>query len=87
MRVNNQTTDPVDYEQNGGDPVEPETAVTNQSGQLAAQSETGPFAPAGLPPWQVDFQQIGGKKRAKSPEIADPTATVTLNDDWTVSVG
>jgi hypothetical protein len=88
MRVNNQTTDPVDYEQTGGDPPDPENAIVSQSGQLAAGTETGSFVPAGTSPWEVGFRSVGIKpeKSAKSPEITDPNATVTLNDNWTVTV-
>lgn len=94
MRVNNQTSDPVDWEQNGGSP-QPYTAgsasraaSTNQEGQLTAHAATGDFPPDGLPPWEVHFTSIDIKpqKSAKSPQFTDPKATVTLNDNWTVTV-
>ncbi len=93
MRVNNQTSDPVDWEQNGGSP-QPYTAGSASpaasaiEGQLAAYSESGDFPPVGLSPWEVSFTSIDIKpeKSAKSPEITNPNATVTLNDNWTVTV-
>lgn len=93
MRVNNQTSDPVDWEQNGGSPQPyaeggASAAASTIQGQLAAFSETGDFSPQGLSPWEVHFTSIGIKpeKSAKSPEITDPNAIVTLNDNWTVTV-
>lgn len=90
MRVNNQTSDPVDWEQTGGSPPDPENAAAkvSQQGQLNGNSESNPFVPVGEPPWDVNFTSTGvtPQKSAKSPEITDPKATVTLNDDWTVSV-
>lgn len=87
MRVNNQTSDPVDYEQNGsGDPL-PETANRDaaQAGHLAANSETPPFVPSGNPPYTVTFT-AAGHKPATSCQFSDPQATVNLNDNWTISV-
>lgn len=90
MRVNNQTSDPVDWEQTGGEPTDPEdsAAIASQDGQLSAQSETEPFTPVGTSPWEVHFRSVGvsPRKSAKSPAIFDPDATVTLSDSWTVSV-
>lgn len=90
MRVNNQTSDPVDWEQTGGDPTDPQdtAAFASQDGELNAHSETASFTPVGTAPWEVHFRSVGVKpeKSAKSPEITDADATVTLNSDWTVSV-
>lgn len=90
MRVNNQTTDPVDWEQNGGTTPDPEeeARLESQEGELNAGASTGPIAPVGLPPYEVHFRSTNVKpeKSAKSPGFMDPNATVTLNSDWTVSV-
>lgn len=86
MRVNNQTSDPVEYEQNGGgDPLPKSGATLTQSGSLQPFSETPPFVPSGQPPYTVGFS-APGHKPATSCQFSNPNATVTLNDSWMITV-
>jgi hypothetical protein len=89
MRVDNQTSNPVEYEQTGGGTPDPkdEAALASQSGKLHANSETPSFTPVGTPPYAVKFtNEDRPTQQVNSCKFTDPDATVTLNDDWTVSV-
>lgn len=87
MRVNNQTSSPVDYEQTGGGGGEPEAVEPSQSGQLQPDQETPPFVPAGEAAYEVEFTNINKPSQtANSGPIDNANATVTLNDNWTVTV-
>jgi len=90
MRVDNQTSDPVDWEQTGGSGPMPEeyaAQTAGKSGELQSDSDTGDFVPAGTAPYSVRFTDEDGKHQpVDSCKFSDAGATVTLNSDWTVSV-
>jgi hypothetical protein len=85
MRINNQTNDPVEWEQNGSPQPENFAMVQSQEGQLGAMQETPPIVPVGAAPWFVTFSSEKHDP-VTSPKFSNPDATVTLNDDWTVTV-
>lgn len=81
MRVENQTSSPVDYEQSGsgGDPQEEFAESTK--GQLGP-GEFAEFPPSGKPPFQVTFTFPQGAEKpdrvASVGEILKDEATVVL---------
>lgn len=85
MRVNNQTNNPVEWEQTGGGSGFAESQ--SQSGQLGESEESPPITPVGTAPWAVTFTNSNKPSQtADSPKFSDPEATVTLNSDWSVRV-
>ncbi|MEM7051868.1 MAG: hypothetical protein AAF604_19535 [Acidobacteriota bacterium] len=92
MRVDNGTTDPVDFEQTGGggDPQDPADSKQSKSGHLNPSGQSGDdesFTPAGKPNYTVSFENSNNKSQtATSAPFSNASATVTLNSDWTVSV-
>jgi len=87
MRINNGTNDPVEWEQNGTPPSEDLAAAQSQSGQLDGLQGTPPIPPVGDPPWAVTFTNLNKpSQQVSSPKFSDPDATITLNDNWTVTV-
>lgn len=88
MLINNQTNNPVEWEQTGNGPTpEDAAAVVHQYGQLSATSGTGPISPVGLPDYSVKFTNLDKPSQtADSRKFPDAAATVTLNDNWTVTV-
>lgn len=87
MRVDNNTSNNVEYEQNGSGGGEPEAVEQSQSGQLGADGGSAEFAPVGTPPWTVTFTNLDKpSQQVSSPKTTDAGATVTLNDNWTVTV-
>lgn len=78
-RVENQTSDPVEYEQTGSGLL----GGDFPSGYLAPQSgET--IVLSGTAPYTILFSADG--KTATSCEFSDPDATINLYDNWTVGV-
>ncbi|MEM7480690.1 MAG: hypothetical protein AAF481_05925 [Acidobacteriota bacterium] len=94
MRVDNGTTDPVDFDQTGGgtDPDPEDAYLEHESykGQLAPAGQPGDsqtFTPVATFPYNVHFNKTGSKNpQADSGPFTDPDSTVTLNADWTVSI-
>lgn len=93
MRVDNQTSDPVDWEQTGGSGPMPEDVQqvvqtqSSKSGNLDPDKDSGDFVPAGKPPYTVTFSDEDGVHQpVTSCEFSDAGATVTLNSDWTITV-
>lgn len=94
MRLNNGTTDPVEYEQSGGgtplpDPVETECFDgpnrVCQSGDLQADQQGKEIGAVGTPPYKVQFAGLTHPPVVSQP-FRDSQAVVTLNSDWTVTV-
>lgn len=80
MRVNNQTSDPVDWEQNGGSPNE-EEELCAEFGHLDPGEKSDPFVPCGEPPYSVSFVTSSTTKpvkAAKAEGILDPEAQVVV---------
>lgn len=81
MRVNNQTSDPVDWEQNGGSPNEEEVELCSESGHLDPGEKSDPFEPCGMPPYVVSFVTSSTTKPVKTAQaegILDPDAQVVV---------
>lgn len=78
MRVNNQTSDPVDWEQTGGGPNEDEVAEDcPKKGHLKVGESTDDFKPCGTSPYTVLFLSTSGKERtAEAAGIEDANAQV-----------
>lgn len=55
MQVNNQTSDPVDWEQNGGIPPTEDGVDCPITGHLEPGHKSDPFEPCGVPPYTVTF--------------------------------
>lgn len=82
MRVNNQTSDPVDWEQTGGSPNEDEIdASCPERGHLEVGEESPEFKPCGDPPYQVSFLTAASSKPLRTAEaggILNPDAQVIV---------
>lgn len=91
MDVENDTNEPVDYDQSGsggGDEEEfPGQGQGNCSGRLNANGGKATFTPCGRPPWTVSFTDDQGNS-CTSPSFSNASATVKLNgiDPCNVSV-
>lgn len=76
MRVENQTSNPVEYEQTGSGPTQDEVAGRLEPG------ESRDFTPSGKAPFQVTFKAPPGAekpdKAAEAGAIATPDATIVL---------
>ena len=83
MKTDNDTNQPVDYDQTGdGQPF----GKSPCKGTLAA-SASRVFPPCGQPPWVVTFTLADGRKVSSRPLVAaEAGATVTLRPDETVVV-
>ena len=87
MRVNNQSDSTVDWTQSGSNPPGEDAAAAAQSGTLFASQETPEFTPSPEAPYSVDFMNVDKPSQtASSGKFDNPSATVTLNDNWTVTV-
>lgn len=84
MRVSNGTTNDVNYNQTGSNPQERADPPPDESGKLDPGEETPPFDPSGNAPWYVTFSN--GHTPVTSDPINKAGVTVTLNDDWTISI-
>lgn len=84
MRVNNQTSDPVDYEQNGGGPVDPSDRTTEacrQNGSLAPGASKEITDPCG-PPFNLRLWTTGIKRpkiEIRIEDIPNKDAVVVLS--------
>lgn len=79
MRVNNQTSDPVDYEQNGSGGTEENGSRCPQTGQVAKKdSKTLPYL-CPNPPYALTLRiQSEPPVEVRISGITDPDLTVTL---------
>jgi len=80
MRVENDTNDPVDYDQTGtgGDDEETVGQTQGNSGHLNANGGNANFSPGGSPPWTVTFVDDNSGARCTSPSFSNASATVTI---------
>lgn len=87
MRLNNGTTDPVDYEQTGGGPQSAVRGTLTPAGTPDSSTE---FPPSGVPPFQVVFtfppDSKDPLKEATASNIPNDDSTVRLCPDWTTAV-
>jgi len=87
MQVRNNSSDPVNWEQSGSGPAPQGVAAAQQGGQLQSGTSSGDFNPVGEAPYSVKFTNVNKPSQtADSGKFDNPSATVTLNDDWTVTV-
>ena len=89
MELNNGTSDPVDYEQQGSGPQQDEPV----KGRLSPAGTPGSSVdcpPSGLPPFRVVFKFPPGQKipdrEAEARDIPRDDSVVTLCADWTTAV-
>lgn len=81
MKVENDTNDPVDYDQagsGGGDDEEFPSAQANEQGHLNANGGNSSFSPAGSPPWTVTFTDDDTGAQCTSPAFSNASATVKI---------
>lgn len=83
MRAENETNDPVEYDQSGGGgDVEPEeqaqTDPGSPQGRLNPGESSKPFVPRGRPPWQVKFVDTKTGRTCTATGITNPSATVKV---------
>jgi hypothetical protein len=86
MRVENQTSNPVEYEQTGGGTeteFSPQRTIQAQKGCLDPNGGHDDFAPVGKVPYRVRFSEPCDvpkpAKTASVEDINDGNVTVTLN--------
>jgi hypothetical protein len=84
MRAENETNDPVDYDQSGGGgDVDPEeqgrSDPGNPQGRLQPGETSQPFVPRGRPPWQVTFVDTRTGRTCNLTGITNPHATVKVS--------
>jgi hypothetical protein len=78
MRVNNQTSDPVDYEQTGGDPPDPKALAGQeeacyQGGTLEPGESKDIVDPCEPPPYTVEFRTVDSKSPATYVKVSGIT--------------
>jgi len=82
MRAENQTNDPVDYEQDGGGGGDEERPGQNPlgspEGRLNGGQTSQPWVPRGRPPWTVSFADTKTGRTCSATGITNPNATVTI---------
>lgn len=81
MKVENDTNDPVDYDQagsGGSDDEELPSAQANEEGHLDPDGGNSSFSPAGSAPWTVTFRDDDTGATCTSPPFSDPNATVKI---------
>jgi hypothetical protein len=81
MRAENDTNDPIVYDQSGGggDEEEPSEAPGSPSGRLDPGHTSQPWVPRGRPPWSVQFTDTKTSRQCTVSGISNPNATVTIN--------
>jgi hypothetical protein len=84
MRAENDTNDPVEYDQSGaggdgGDEKPEQTAPGSPNGRLNAGETSQPWVPQGRPPWSVKFTDTQTNRQCTVSNITNPSATVTIN--------
>ena len=91
MKVENDTNEPVDYEQDGSGSDDDENGATGNSGRLNANGQNGStatFTPSGPPPWTVKFTNAStGAPICSVGNISNASADVVLNADGSCSKG